>query len=461
MNDKKYAAVYIRVSTDDQVEYSPDSQMKCIAEFARRNDYILPKEFIFQDDGISGRSAKKRPAFNKMIAESKRKPTPFCAVLVWKFSRFARNQEESIFYKSMLKKNKIEVISISEPVIDGPFGDLIERIIEWSDEYYSIRLSGEVKRGINEKISRGEAVTIAPYGYKMEDKKYVIDQKEAGDVRYIFDTFANGASYRDIAMHLNAKGAKTHRLNPFEGRTVEYIINNPVYIGKIRRGINGDDVCGIHMPIVSNEQWERAQTEAARIKSMYKPHARQSVNGNVLQGIMRCSSCGGTLIKTGGYLQCGKYTKGVCRVSHSIPYKTALQTVIEHIGKEFETGEYKVKKRQYAENEDEYFANLIKREQKKLDLVKKAYENEIDTLEEYSRNKARILKTVENLKTRLDSAKRRIKDEETEDKTYENLTAVLSDEKITDGIKNKILRSFVDKIVYEKQEKSLDFYYYF
>ena len=46
-------------------------------------------------------------------------------------------------------------------------------------------------------------------------------------------------------------------------------------------------------------------------------------------------------------------------------------------------------------------------------------------------------------------------------KRYENLTAVMCDEKIPDGMKNKILRSFVDKIVYDKHEKSLDFYYYF
>lgn len=461
MNGKKYAAAYIRVSTDDQVEYSPDTQLKCIAEFARKNGYILPDELVFRDDGISGRSAKKRPAFNRMIAESKRKPTPFNAVLVWKFSRFARNQEESIFYKSMLKKNKIEVISISEPVTDGPFGDLIERIIEWSDEYYSIRLSGEVKRGMNEKASRGEAVTIAPYGYKMEDKKYVADEKEAEIVRYIFDEFANGASYRDIAMRLNAMGAKTHRLNPFEGRTVEYIVNNPVYIGKIRWSLNGADSCGIHTPIVTNVQWERAQSEAARIKNMYKPRAKKEVNGNVLQGIMRCSSCGGTLIKTGEYLQCGKYTKGACMVSHSIPYKTAVQTVIEHIGAEFDTGGFELKKQKSCENEEKYLADLIKKEQKKLDLVKKAYENEIDTLEEYKQNKARILKTVESLKIKLDGAEKRIKNAENGNKRYENLTAVMCDEKIPDGMKNKILRSFVDKIVYDKHEKSLDFYYYF
>lgn len=98
-----------------------------------------------------------------MISLAKQKPPLFSAVLVWKFSRFARNQEESIFYKSLLRKNGIEVISVSEPVDDGPFGKLIERIIEWSDEYYSIRLSGEVRRGMTEKPSVAASSALHPW----------------------------------------------------------------------------------------------------------------------------------------------------------------------------------------------------------------------------------------------------------------------------------------------------------
>ena len=56
------AAAYIRVSTDDQVELSPDSQIKLIRDYARTHDYIVPDEFIFRDDGISGRTAKSVPA---------------------------------------------------------------------------------------------------------------------------------------------------------------------------------------------------------------------------------------------------------------------------------------------------------------------------------------------------------------------------------------------------------------
>ena len=87
-----------------------------------------------------------------MIATAKSSDHPFDVILLWKFSRFARNQEESIVYKSMLRnKYSVDVVSISEPLVDGPFGSLIERIIEWMDEFYSIRLSGDVTRGMTQK----------------------------------------------------------------------------------------------------------------------------------------------------------------------------------------------------------------------------------------------------------------------------------------------------------------------
>ena len=137
--DRKTGAIYIRVSTDRQEELSPDAQRRLLLEYAQSNHIDVPAEYIFQDNGISGRQAKKRPAFQNMIALAKSKEHPIDTIIVWKFSRFARNQEESIVYKSLLKKNDVDVVSISEPLVDGPFGSLIERIIEWMDEYYSIR----------------------------------------------------------------------------------------------------------------------------------------------------------------------------------------------------------------------------------------------------------------------------------------------------------------------------------
>lgn len=143
-------ALYIRVSTADQTELSPDAQQRLLLDYAKKNGIIISKDFIFEES-VSGRHADKRPKFQEMIGIAKQESHPIDVILVWKYSRFARNQEESIVYKSLLKKSNVDVISISEPLIDGPFGTLIERIIEWMDEYYSIRLSGEVIRGMKEK----------------------------------------------------------------------------------------------------------------------------------------------------------------------------------------------------------------------------------------------------------------------------------------------------------------------
>ena len=146
-------AAYIRVSDERQDEYSPDSQLKKIREYAEKEGCVIPDEYVFYDDGISGKSVRKRESFNQMIAIAKEKNHPFDRIYVWKFSRFARNQEESMVYKNLLQKKGVTVKSVSEPIPEGHFGTLIERIIEWMDEFYLVNLGVEVTRGMTEKVS--------------------------------------------------------------------------------------------------------------------------------------------------------------------------------------------------------------------------------------------------------------------------------------------------------------------
>ncbi|WP_455719039.1 recombinase family protein, partial [Anaerosporobacter sp.] len=93
------AAIYIRVSTEDQTDYSPDAQKRLISTYANQHNLVVPKEYIFIDEGISGRRADKRPAFMQMIRIAKKKPRPFDVILVHKFDRFSRSREDSILYK--------------------------------------------------------------------------------------------------------------------------------------------------------------------------------------------------------------------------------------------------------------------------------------------------------------------------------------------------------------------------
>ncbi len=233
------AAVYIRVSTDKQEELSPDAQKRLILEYAKKNQIVVPENGIFlEEGGISGKKAEKRPEFQRMIALAKAKEHPFDMILVWKFSRFARNQEESIVYKSMLKKDRVDVVSVSEPLVEGPFGTLMERIIEWMDEYYSIRLSGEVFRGMSENAMRGNFQAKPPYGYTVPYAKAtpVIVEEQAKVVRLIFYKYVEeGMSIANIAQFLNSLGVQTAKGKQFEKRSVDYILQNGGVILNITR----------------------------------------------------------------------------------------------------------------------------------------------------------------------------------------------------------------------------------
>lgn len=272
MEQLKYAYGYVRVSTGKQDELSPESQERLLKEYAAKNNVVILDTFF--EHGISGRRADKRPEFQKMIGMAKSKEHPVDAILVWKFSRFARNQEESIVYKSLLKKqHNVDVVSISEPLIDGPFGSLIERIIEWMDEYYSIRLSGEVLRGMTEKAMREGYQTAPPLGYKAAGNglPFLIDDEKYKIVSYIFSRFdAANADCTKIARELNAMGYLTQRNNPFEARSVKRILTNPFYYGLVTW--NDISFIGLHEVRLTKEQFDARMD---KVRKNYKPARRE------------------------------------------------------------------------------------------------------------------------------------------------------------------------------------------
>ncbi len=474
----KIAAAYIRVSTERQDEYSPESQKKLIQEFAQKHDFEVPEEYIFFDDGISAKSSKKRTQFNNMIALAKEKHPPFCAILVWKFSRFARNQEESIVYKNILRKKGIQVISISEPIIDSPFGDLIERIIEWMDEYYLINLSTEVKRGMTEKLTRGEALTAPAFGYNIVNGQYIPNENESAIVQDIFNKYIANVPTRQIALNLASQGVLNHRGNPIDYRGVMYILENPVYIGKIRwspegrasstryKGENkGVVVDGIHQPIISTETWEAAQSKIAATQKMYGKYQRseQPVEW-MLKGLLRCGDCGATLVlgsKKEQWAQCHNYTtaKGKCFVSHYISIARANTLVIQRLEEIIIDKDYTfVASPSVAESVN--YEELIHKEKIKLNRAKEAYLNGIDTVEEYKANKQRITKAIENFEKQRDAERIESADLEEYTDKVRSVLDTIKDPNVSELAKNQALRTIIEKIVYRKPDNTLDYYFH-
>ena len=482
----KIGAAYIRVSDERQDEYSPESQLKKVREYAAREGYVIPDDYVFYDDGISGKSTKKRGDFNRMITTASDKSHPFEAIFVWKFSRFARNMEESIACKNYLKKRGVAVISVSEPIPEGEYGSLIERIIEWMDEFYLKNLAGEVQRGMTEKVSRGEPVVPPPFGYVMRDGYYYPDVESgaADTVREVFERYANGERQRALAMALGDRGMRTKYGKRPDKRFIDYMLTNSTYIGKIRWTSDGSRACskrnyasesimeedGKHEPIISMELWEKVQKIYAEQKKQYPKHSRTSQPIEyMLKGLVRCDSCGGTLTMSSSRsgksqtrtLQCHNYNRGQCTVSHSVLLPKLEAALLAGLEKAVEEKQFEIipQKPKKSSTEIDY-DKLIAVEQRRMARAKEAYLAEIDTLEDYKRHKTEAEARIKELEEKRDKGNvEKIDIEAFTDKVLSVLEYIKRDD-ISPTAKNESLHTIIETMIYEKAKGNLAIYFH-
>ncbi len=469
MNATKVGAFYIRVSTSDQAELSPDAQKRLLYDYAENHHIQIPTDFIFEES-VSGRTVLHRPQFQKMIALAKQREHPIDIILVWKYSRFARNQEESIVYKSMLKKDGVEVVSISEPLIDGPFGTLIERIIEWMDEYYSIRLSGEVIRGMKEKALRHGYQSTPPLGYNAagDGTPFLINEQEFQIVSYIFHLYDDEhLDPTKIARLCNDLGYRTKRGNLFERRTISYLLQNPFYSGTVLW--NGISFEGTHETRFSKEQYDSRMEQIAKSRQSPRQHPVSSCR-HWLSGLLKCSICGATLSYTGNAkcpsFQCWKYAKGFHKVSVSLSVKKAEAAVYAYFDQmDFEKNSVYLPKTLPKHSSAPDKIHLLKTELRKLDQkelrIRDAYENGIDTLEEYKENRLRLKKQREILCSELLALETQKKEDSLSTTSlltgYSTISNLLKDPLIDYEVKGRFLRSILHQIVYDKNAGKLFF----
>jgi len=237
---------YYRVSSDEQAQkdISIPAQQKAIHRFVESDpDMKLVSEF--RDEGESAyHPADKRPGFCEMISYCKKHKPKF--ILVHKLDRFSRNREESIIFKSLLKKNGVTVKSITE-VYDPetPSGFLYEGMIEVINQFYSMNLALETIKGLNENASRGfQNGGVAPYGYRRDKReegtaiRHILvpgDPVHIRIVQRIYDMAANkGLGHIQICNALNEENVPgPNGARKWSRSSVHHILTNEVYIGRV------------------------------------------------------------------------------------------------------------------------------------------------------------------------------------------------------------------------------------
>jgi len=335
-------ALYARVSTEAQAEKELPitAQVDQMRAFAKAKGWRCLDEYIFIDAGVSARTAD-RPDFQRMIALAKSPTPPFQKILVWKYSRFARNRDDSSLYKALLRRRGVELISISEPIDDSPSGRLLEGMIEIIDEFYSLNLAEDVKRGLKAAAGQGWWLTAKrPWGYDVEEimegerkrKRLTPDPLRAPTVQRIFQMALEGHSLNQIQRTLKDEGLDIPT-------RIHDVLHNPAYTGKrvygrrVRRGgrlITTDPsewqvVEDAHPGIIKQKLFDSVQEAlTSRDPEMNGPPSAK----HAFAGLAKCGRCGAALVYGTRYYYCSTRMHDASCSQPSVDHKLVLSGFI-------------------------------------------------------------------------------------------------------------------------------------
>lgn len=284
----KTAVIYARYSSASQTEQSIEGQLDVCKKYAQENDLQIVDTYI--DRAMTGKN-DQRAAFQQLLSDSE-KPVTWEIVLVYAIDRFGRNSIEIAVNKQRLKKNHKTLISATQRTsenIDGTKnldGILLENMYIGLAEYYSEELSQKILRGLNESRKKGlYCGGGVPYGYKVVDRKIVIDSDRAEIVRYIFEQYSLGVYVPTIIKALTERGVYRNG-KPFALNTVYQILKNEKYLGIYR---NKDEVFeNIYPQIVPTEIFEKVRRKVE--KNKFGKRSTQTVY--LLRHKLKCGYCG-------------------------------------------------------------------------------------------------------------------------------------------------------------------------
>lgn len=459
-------AIYIRYSSENQRDgYSVEYQQEECLKYINNNGWHFVKAYI--DEAVTGKSTDKRTSFFELLSDCKQ--GLYDVVLVYKYSRFARNLMEARLYHHQLEKQGVKLISAMEQIDDTtPEGRMMRNIIMTMDEYYSDNLSTFVQSSMHTAAKQGKYLGGSPpYGFKIENGKFIENTEEANIIRKIYQLRAEGMQPSDILKLLNAEGITSRNNKPFTQQLLHKIFRSEKYIGVYNYKVKGYEPVRIPdaLPkIVDDQVFNKVQIELN--KNSNKPKGRARRYSYPLTGLIRCEICGEHFTGTSKgktsnlkYYVCRGRDKLAKCDNHSIKKEEIEDYVFKHL-------------QELIKNDKEHLVGLI------LEQIEETPEQDTKALiSQKQKLEAKINKLVDLmledtlpldvLKARLDPLKQELADIEqiikiqqynasnviTEEKVRNFLDTTLNQlERSDDLIKKTIAEQFIDSIIINKQE---------
>jgi len=286
--------LYARKSTDveDKQVRSIEDQILELRAFAEKEGLEISNVFIEKQSAkIPG-----RPVFNEMIKRIEKGEAN--GILAWHPDRLARNSVDGGKIIYLLDCGRISTLKFPtfwfEPTPQGKF---MLNIAFGQSKYYVDSLSENTKRGLRQKVKRGEYPSLAPVGY-INDKRIksvAVDKKRAPIIRRAFEMYAEGNHrLEDISDFLAQNNIVSKSGKKIHITRTTFILKNPFYTGLFR--YDGEIYEGKHEPIIAKKIFDKVQEV---LKQRGRPQHKTKYEPQVFCGLLRCGTCG--MMITGEY----------------------------------------------------------------------------------------------------------------------------------------------------------------
>lgn len=386
-------AIYLRVSTQEQARegFSIAAQRERLTRHAELKDWDIYD--IYVDEGRSAKDTD-RPELQRMLADAKQKKID--VILFFKLDRFTRSVKDLYSLWEELEKYGVDLHSCTEPIdTTTPIGRALMGLLGIFAQLERETIAERVGFGMEQKVREGgwHGGPVA-FGYVYNGGESLeINEEEAELVRLIFQMYISGMGEDKLTIWLNQNG-KTKDGEPWGARSINYLLQNQIYIGNYEWNKGEDDYFIVEnaVPaILDKETFNLAQEVRKGRRSV---HPRQATSIHVFSGRLACMRCGGQMKGQTYKLKDKNYYYYICinktRKKCDAPQVPAekLETAFKRYMKHWSNKEETVAAAKEIQNEDH--SKEIKRLETELEKIKKRRKkwlmdlgNDIITQEEF------------------------------------------------------------------------------
>jgi DNA invertase Pin-like site-specific DNA recombinase len=320
-------AIYTRKSCEEGLEQefnSLDAQRASAENYISsqaHEGWVLVNDH-YDDGGFSGGNLE-RPALQRLFQDIREGKID--CIIVYKIDRLTRSLLDFSKIIQLLDEHNVSFVSVTQSFnTANSMGRLMLNVLLSFAQYERELTSERIKDKLEASCKRGMWMGgNIPLGYDAKDRKLLINEKEAKIVRILFQNFAETASITETARELNNLGfttktwisnnGKLHKGKRFNKSNVRRILNNHLYIGKVKHKDKLFD--GMHKQIIDEQIWQKTRELLSTNNKIQLPSSRVTT-APLLKGIMNCGICGSKMTPTYTTKQGKRYRYYICQSKH-------------------------------------------------------------------------------------------------------------------------------------------------